>query len=93
MRYLVDMFDGKLDFINNIPEQTCIQISQAAGNVQEVLEMYALGACVRDALDELTEWCGPQWCQAPETANKENYPRMNCMKITEYKGSGTRNSQ
>lgn len=57
MRYLVDMFDGKFNFINNISEQTCIQISQAAENVQEVLEMYALGACVRDALDELTEWC------------------------------------
>lgn len=56
MRYFVDMYNGKMNYISNIDFETCNQVSKAEDNTQEVLELYSLGTCVRDALDQLIEW-------------------------------------
>lgn len=56
MYYLVDMYDNKLNFINNIGNETCKEALDAYNSVKEVLEFYTLGKCVSDAWNALMQW-------------------------------------
>jgi hypothetical protein len=52
MYYFVDMYNDKLNFIENISGETCKKVLDASDSVNEVLELYNLGKCVSDAWDE-----------------------------------------
>lgn len=56
MYYFVDMYDNKLNFIENINDEICKKVLDASNSVNEVLEFYNLGKCVSDAWDELIHW-------------------------------------
>ncbi len=56
MYYFVDMYDNRLNFIDNINNEKCKEVIEALNSVEEVLEFYNLGKCVKDAWDELIEW-------------------------------------
>jgi len=70
MYYLVDMYDGKLNFVENIEETVCREILDASDSVKETLEFYALGKGFCDAWDQLILWSN--------TANRDgNYMMRN----------------
>ncbi len=56
MHYFVDMYDGKLNFLENISNDTCKEVLELYDDVKETLDYYVLGKCVRDAWDELILW-------------------------------------
>lgn len=56
MYYFLDMHDNKLNFIQNISEETCIEVMQSYDSVKEVLRFFNMGKCVNDALDSLLVW-------------------------------------
>ena len=56
MKYFVDMYDDKLNFIPSISEKQCDEVLQSYHAVEEVLYFYGAGKCVCDALDQLLDW-------------------------------------
>ena len=62
MYYLVDMYDDKLNFIDNINTEKCREMLDASDSVKEVLEFYILGKCVKDAWDDLIVWSNETNC-------------------------------
>lgn len=56
MYYFVDMYNEKMHFIDNISGEKCKEALDAVASIEEVLEFYTLGSCVRDAWDELIQW-------------------------------------
>ena len=56
MYYFVDMYNDKLNFIENISDETCKNVLDASNSVREVLIFYNLGKCVSDAWNELIQW-------------------------------------
>ena len=43
MYYFVDMYDNRLNFIDNISNEKCKEVIEALNSVEEVLEFYNLG--------------------------------------------------